>query len=66
MYDDGSISEEAAHALDRSLGPRGPEMLFDLVRDLGIGPAHLALDVGCREMFATPWLAEIRIRPGSP
>jgi len=24
-------------------------MLFDLVRDLGIGPAHRALDVGCRD-----------------
>lgn len=49
MYD-GSVAEEATQAaLDRSLAPRGPEMLFDLVRDLGIGPAHRALDVGCRD-----------------
>ncbi len=50
MYADGPLAEEATQAaLDRTLAPRGPEMLFDFVRNMGIGPAHRALDVGCRD-----------------
>jgi SAM-dependent methyltransferase len=50
LYAYGPISEEEVQAaIDRSLNPRGPEMLFDLVSDIAIGPAHRALDVGCRD-----------------
>lgn len=33
--------------LDESLGPRGPEMLFDIVGTFGLPPAASAVDVGC-------------------
>jgi SAM-dependent methyltransferase len=42
--------EEAFHdALDESLQPRGPDMLYDLVRDLGLRPGSVAADIGCGE-----------------
>ncbi len=33
--------------LDESLEPRGPTLLGDIVAELGFGPEHLVLDVGC-------------------
>ena len=49
-YSDWGLSEEAIDALlDRSMDPRGPDMLFDIVAGLGIGPTHRVLDVGCRD-----------------
>jgi SAM-dependent methyltransferase len=41
--------DEFEQELDRSLGPRGFELLFDLVADLNLPAASVALDVGCRE-----------------
>jgi ubiquinone/menaquinone biosynthesis C-methylase UbiE len=43
--------DEFERELDRSLSPRGFELLFDLVADLDLPPASVALDVGCREAF---------------
>ena len=43
--------DEFERELDRSLGPRGFELLFDLVTDLDLPPGSTALDVGCREGF---------------
>jgi hypothetical protein len=43
------IEEEFSAALDASLSPRGPDMLFDLVADLGFAPGAVVLDVGCGE-----------------
>ncbi len=42
---------EFEQELDRSLSPRGFELLFDLVEDLDLPPGSVALDVGCREAF---------------
>jgi ubiquinone/menaquinone biosynthesis C-methylase UbiE len=41
--------DEFEQVLDRSLSPRGFELLFDLVADLDLPPGSVALDVGCRE-----------------
>ncbi|MBA4179251.1 MAG: hypothetical protein C0506_01545 [Anaerolinea sp.] len=43
------IEEQFNDALDRSLDPRGPDMLFDLVAELALQPGAVALDVGCGE-----------------
>jgi ubiquinone/menaquinone biosynthesis C-methylase UbiE len=43
------IEEELNDALDQSLHPRGPDMLYDLVGELGLGAGATALDVGCSE-----------------
>ena len=43
------IEEEFSAALDQSLHPRGPDLLFDLVARLGLAPGAVALDVGCGE-----------------
>jgi SAM-dependent methyltransferase len=43
------IEEQFAAALDESLNPRGPELLFDLVAGLGLPPGSVAIDVGCGE-----------------
>jgi SAM-dependent methyltransferase len=43
------IEEEFNEALDRSLGPRGPDMLYDLVGELRLAAGAVALDVGCSE-----------------
>jgi SAM-dependent methyltransferase len=45
-------------ALDTSLNPRGPEMLYDLVTDLGMSPGATVVDVGCGEGAHTLKLAE--------
>jgi SAM-dependent methyltransferase len=38
-------------ALSESLGPRGFDLMFDLVADLGLPPGATALDVGAREAY---------------
>ena len=43
------IEEEFSEALDASLAPRGPGLLFDLVAGLGLAPGATAIDVGCGE-----------------
>jgi SAM-dependent methyltransferase len=46
----GELAEGRIQALlDESLGPRGPEMLFDLAAECGVGPSDLVLDAGCRD-----------------
>ena len=51
--------EAAFHAvLEESLHPRGPEVLYDLVRDFGLPPGALAVDVGCGEGEHSLRLAE--------
>ena len=37
-----------APLVDVSLDPRGPDMLFDVAAELGVGPGSRVLDVGCR------------------
>jgi SAM-dependent methyltransferase len=44
-FDD--VEEDFHRALDESLGPRGPESLYDLVASLGLPPGTNAVDVGC-------------------
>jgi ubiquinone/menaquinone biosynthesis C-methylase UbiE len=47
MYANGPLTEDQIHALlDQSLHPRGPQMLFDLAAELGVGSGSLVLDVG--------------------
>lgn len=41
------VEEDFHRALDESLGPRGPESLFDLVASLGLPPGARTVDVGC-------------------
>ncbi len=49
-YDDFPRIEDAFQGfLDESLGPRGPESLFDIVAALGIPASGVAIDVGCGE-----------------
>jgi SAM-dependent methyltransferase len=43
------VEEEFGEALDRSLDPRGPDQLYDIVADLGLPNGAAALDVGCGE-----------------
>lgn len=45
----GRIEEQFNEALDQGLSPRGSEMLYDLVAELGLEPGAVALDVGCGE-----------------
>jgi SAM-dependent methyltransferase len=52
------IEEEFSSALDRSLEPRGPAMLLDVVGSLGLPVGSVAIDVGSGEgRYAIP-LAE--------
>jgi SAM-dependent methyltransferase len=44
-----AIEEEFREALDQSLNPRGPDMLYDMVGALGLAPATRVLDLGCGE-----------------
>src|SRR2546430_10221017 len=41
------IEAEFESALDVSLGPRGPELLYELVQGLHLAPRANVLDVGC-------------------
>jgi ubiquinone/menaquinone biosynthesis C-methylase UbiE len=43
------IEEDFHAALDESLEPRGPELLYDLVEGLGLSPGSAVVDVGCGE-----------------
>lgn len=43
------IEEEFNAALDDSLHPRGPDLLYDLVAGLGLPAGAVAVDVGCGE-----------------
>ena len=52
------IEAEFQAVLDASLTPRGPESLYELVRDLGLPPAASVVDVGCGEGKHTLALAE--------
>lgn len=50
FYDDYPRVEQAFQlALDKSLDPRGPQLLFDIVARLGLAPGATAVDVGCGE-----------------
>ncbi|MCY1143406.1 methyltransferase domain-containing protein [Actinoplanes sp. Pm04-4] len=52
-----SVESEVQEALDESLSPRGPELLYDLVAELGLPPGARMLDVGCGEGRHTARLA---------
>src|SRR2546430_10050169 len=52
------IEAEFETALDASLGPRGPELLYELVRGLQLGPRATVVDVGCGEGRHSVALAE--------
>jgi SAM-dependent methyltransferase len=43
----GTADESFAARLDESLAPRGPEVLLQVVRELGLPPDSLVADVGC-------------------
>lgn len=59
FYDAYPRIEEAFHAaLSESLHPRGPGLLYDLVRDFDLSPGSDAIDVGCGEGAHTIHLAE--------
>jgi SAM-dependent methyltransferase len=58
VYGSAFAEEEAFEAaLDRSLSPRGFDLLFDLVAGLGLLPGSAALDVGARDGWACIELA---------
>ena len=50
VYNPTGPSGEAFDALvDRSLNPRGPDMLYDCMAALGLNASHRVLDIGCRD-----------------
>src|SRR5437899_9468003 len=51
------IEEELNDALALSLSPRGPAVLFDVIKGLSLGAGALAIDVGCGEGQQTLELA---------
>jgi ubiquinone/menaquinone biosynthesis C-methylase UbiE len=52
VYGSAFAEEEAFEAaLSQSLSPRGFDLLFNLVTDLGLPPGSAALDVGAREGY---------------
>jgi len=58
LYGDIGMSDEAFEArLERSLGPRGPDMLYEALGALGLNQDHDLLDVGCRDATHTCELA---------
>jgi SAM-dependent methyltransferase len=52
------IEEAFRAALDESLQPRGPELLYELVEGLGLPEGSLAVDVGCGDGRHSHRLAE--------
>jgi SAM-dependent methyltransferase len=52
------IEEAFKEALDESLAPRGPEMLYDLVADFALAAGARAADIGCGEGRHTLQLAK--------
>jgi SAM-dependent methyltransferase len=58
-YDQFPRVEAAFHeALEESLGPRGPDVLFELVAGFGLAAGSTAIDVGCGEGRHTSTLAD--------
>jgi SAM-dependent methyltransferase len=52
VYGSAFADEEAfQEALDESLGPRGFDLMFALVAELGLPPGSAVLDVGAREAY---------------
>ena len=50
FYDDYPRIEDAfGRALDESLDPRGPELVYEVAGSLGLPPGATAVDVGCGE-----------------
>jgi SAM-dependent methyltransferase len=45
--DYGDVEEAFLAELDKSLQPRGPDMLYDVVAGLGLQPVATVLDLGC-------------------
>ena len=43
------IEEQFGEALDESLDPAGPDVLYDFVAGMGLRPGATAIDVGCGE-----------------
>jgi SAM-dependent methyltransferase len=52
------IEDDFRAALDESLQPRGPELLYQLVDTFDLPPGAVAVDVGCGEGVHTIQLAE--------
>jgi SAM-dependent methyltransferase len=57
-YESTPEGREFARERDQSLQPRGPDMLFDMVGALGLGPGSTILDVGCGKGLVACRLAE--------
>jgi SAM-dependent methyltransferase len=58
LYGDiGTSDAEFDARLDRSLRPRGPDMLYDKMGALGLSQDHQLLDIGCRDAAHTCQLA---------
>ncbi|MDA0988424.1 MAG: class I SAM-dependent methyltransferase [Chloroflexi bacterium] len=51
------VEVEFQHSLKQSLNPRGPEMLYDLVKSMGLPNKAAVVDVGCGEGRHTLQLA---------
>jgi ubiquinone/menaquinone biosynthesis C-methylase UbiE len=49
LYGSGVDQEAFDRALETSLDPRGPDMLFDMVARLALPSGAAALDLGCRD-----------------
>jgi SAM-dependent methyltransferase len=54
----GAVEDAFHAALEQSLAPRGPDVLYDLVGGMGLVPGMAAVDVGCGEGRHTGRLAE--------
>src|SRR2546430_12287158 len=52
------VEEQFQAALEESLHPRGPELLYDLVRGFGLAAGSRVIDVGCGEGRHSTRLAE--------
>jgi SAM-dependent methyltransferase len=58
-YDEfGRIEDAFRAALDESLRPRSPELLYELVQRLGLPEGSLVVDVGCGDGRHSYCLAE--------
>jgi SAM-dependent methyltransferase len=57
-YESTPEGQEFARERGRSLRPRGPDMLFDMVGALDLGPGSTILDVGCGKGLVACRLAE--------